>query len=262
MREDLRSYPRTVAWMPLLKLVSPASAYMRRMEEEEDDRRRARRGMTYGRGRGWAVYGPPGGEPPPDIRPPAPTRHQAPQGPSRWAERHHELEAAHREELERGAEELLRTGEATISTPEGPLHTRLVRFWNGTAVLDSELPGAKGSRGRAFTLLERRELKRGPARLAQHLMTEILSLDRKTHPDLWGPPPPEPERVASPGGWTPPPSRRPGWNWVPPGGAVPRPDLMPGWVRFAYHTPFVDRFAFEWMWDHGGWEVAPPAASE
>ncbi len=44
-------------------------------------------------------------------------------------------------------------------------------------------------------------------------------------PDLWGPHPSEPKRVLSPGGWTPPPGVRPGWNWaaawsIPPGGTT------------------------------------------
>src|SRR6266498_5639670 len=116
--------------------------------------------------------------------------------------------------------------------------------------------------GRLFTLVERRQLKEdSPSRLAGHLLSSIISGDHNAHPDLWGPPPPEPERVPSPGGWTPPSGARPAWGWVPPGGAVPRVDLMPWWVRLWYQTPFIDRFAHAWMWRRGGWEVLPPSGS-
>lgn len=63
--------------------------------------------------------------------------------------------------------------------------------------------------------------------------------------------------LSSPGEWTEPAGRRPGWSWVPLG-AVARPDLMPGWVRVWYHTPFIDRYARSWMWRHGGWDVPEP----
>jgi hypothetical protein len=90
------------------------------------------------------------------------------------------------------------------------------------------------------------------------LMIHLPTRDRGAHPlNMWGPPAPEPQRVPSPGGWTPPPGRRAGWNWVPPEGARGRPDLMPRWIRIVYRTPFVDRFAYGWMWNRGGWEVVP-----
>jgi hypothetical protein len=28
---------------------------------------------------------------------------------------------------------------------------------------------------------------------------------------------------------------------------------MPRWVRIWYLLPFVDRYAYAWMWHHGGW---------
>jgi hypothetical protein len=34
---------------------------------------------------------------------------------------------------------------------------------------------------------------------------------------------------------------------------------MPRWVRLWYRTPFIDRYAYEWMWWHGGWSVLVPA---
>ena len=68
---------------------------------------------------------------------------------------------------------------------------------------------------------------------------------------------PEPLEV-SPGRWVAPPGRRPAWNWVPDGhGIRPRLDAVPLWVRLWYRTPFVDRFAYVWMWHHGGWWVHP-----
>lgn len=64
--------------------------------------------------------------------------------------------------------------------------------------------------------------------------------------------------VLSPGGWTPPPSARPGWDWVPNGAAMPRADLAPLWVRVLYELPGLDRYAAQWMWTHGAFEVQPP----
>src|SRR6266511_6462694 len=69
---------------------------------------------------------------------------------------------------------------------------------------------------------------------------------------------PQVQRVPSPGGWTPPPGVKPGWEWVPPGGASPRLEAMPAWVKLWYRTPFLDRWAYAWMWEHGGWWVDPP----
>ena len=66
-------------------------------------------------------------------------------------------------------------------------------------------------------------------------------------------------RVTSPGGWAAPPGVRPGWNWGPPDGMVPRTDRAPRWVRWWCATPFVDRYAYAWMWWHGAWDVFPPA---
>ncbi len=54
-----------------------------------------------------------------------------------------------------------------------------------------------------------------------------------------------------------PPGHLPGWNWVPPTGAAPRPDLAPRWLRWAYRTPFLDRWAYAVMWHRGYWEVLP-----
>lgn len=67
-------------------------------------------------------------------------------------------------------------------------------------------------------------------------------------------------RVLSPGGWSPPAGVKPGWNWLPQDhGASPRLDLVPRWVRIWCHLPWIDRFAYVWMWHHGCWEIALPA---
>jgi hypothetical protein len=66
--------------------------------------------------------------------------------------------------------------------------------------------------------------------------------------------------VRSPGDWTAPRGLRPGWDWLPEHGAIPRLRAMPRWVRLWYRTPFLDRYAYEWMWWHGGWSVLVPAA--
>jgi hypothetical protein len=70
-----------------------------------------------------------------------------------------------------------------------------------------------------------------------------------------------PDQVLSPGGWSPPDaSQLPGWDWVPPQGAIPRPDLAPFWVRVWHEMPYLDRYASNWMWEHGAYEVLPPSA--
>ena len=35
---------------------------------------------------------------------------------------------------------------------------------------------------------------------------------------------------------------------------------MPRWGRIWYRTPFIDRYAYEWMWWHAGWSVLVPAS--
>lgn len=67
-----------------------------------------------------------------------------------------------------------------------------------------------------------------------------------------------PVAVPSPGGWQPPPGALPAWNWIPPEhGLSPRMDRVPWWVRLWWRAPILDRFAYAWMWDHGGWDVVP-----
>jgi hypothetical protein len=70
----------------------------------------------------------------------------------------------------------------------------------------------------------------------------------------------ETEAAPSPGGWRPPAGARPAWQWAPPDGLRIRLDRVPLWVRLWYRTPIVDRHAHSWMWEHGGWDVLPPAA--
>lgn len=65
--------------------------------------------------------------------------------------------------------------------------------------------------------------------------------------------------VPSPGEWVPPPGLRPGWQWLPEHGAVPNLRAMPRWARIWYWAPLLDRYAYEWMWWHGGWSVLTPA---
>jgi hypothetical protein len=72
----------------------------------------------------------------------------------------------------------------------------------------------------------------------------------------------ETEAVPSPAGWQPPDGARPGWSWLPPDGLRDRLDRVPRWVRLWFKTPLVDRYAHAWMWEHGGWDVLPPSASD
>lgn len=64
--------------------------------------------------------------------------------------------------------------------------------------------------------------------------------------------------VASPGQWIAPAGQRPAWEWLPEHGASPNLQAVPRWVRVWFRTPFIDRFAYEWMWWHGGWSVLVP----
>src|SRR5436309_137120 len=68
---------------------------------------------------------------------------------------------------------------------------------------------------------------------------------------------PEPDLVRSPGGWIPPPRSKPGWDWLPPDGGTPDMLGMPRWLRVWYRTPFLDRRAHVYMWQHGYYWVGP-----
>ncbi len=59
----------------------------------------------------------------------------------------------------------------------------------------------------------------------------------------------------SPAGWLVPAGVKPGWDWLPSNGARARLELMPVWVRVWYYTPLIDKYAYVWMWNHGGWEI-------
>jgi hypothetical protein len=72
----------------------------------------------------------------------------------------------------------------------------------------------------------------------------------------------ETEAVPSPAGWQAPDGVLPAWSWAPPDGLQPRLDRVPAWVRLWYHTPLADRYAYAWMWEHGGWDVLPPGLSD
>jgi hypothetical protein len=65
--------------------------------------------------------------------------------------------------------------------------------------------------------------------------------------------------VPSPGDWIVPDGMRPGWEWLPEYGACANLRAVPRWVRAWYRTPFIDRYAYEWMWWHGGWSVLVPS---
>ena len=67
---------------------------------------------------------------------------------------------------------------------------------------------------------------------------------------------------ASPGHWIVPAGQRPGWSWLPPQGAIPQLRAVPPWVRVWYRLPLVDRYAYSYMWHHGGWAVLPLAGDD
>src|SRR5690349_21603403 len=71
-----------------------------------------------------------------------------------------------------------------------------------------------------------------------------------------------PDSWASPAGWVAPDGHLPGWNWTPPDGVQFRRDRVPRWVRGWSRAPFVDRWAYAWMWHHGGFDAVPYEADD
>ncbi|TWP32312.1 hypothetical protein FGL98_24450 [Leekyejoonella antrihumi] len=43
---------------------------------------------------------------------------------------------------------------------------------------------------------------------------------------------------------------------------MPNLHAIPRWARLWYRIPFIDRYAYEWMWWHGGWSVLVPGDSQ
>jgi hypothetical protein len=66
--------------------------------------------------------------------------------------------------------------------------------------------------------------------------------------------------VLSPGGWDSPQGTKPGWNWTPPGGIIPDFKRAPLRARFLESLPYLDRFIYPWMWNHGYFLVHRPGA--
>ena len=67
----------------------------------------------------------------------------------------------------------------------------------------------------------------------------------------------------TPAGWVAPAGTLPAWNWIPAGhGLSPRLDRVPRWVRIWFRTPFIDRYAYVWMWHHGGWDLNSGEAAD
>ena len=64
--------------------------------------------------------------------------------------------------------------------------------------------------------------------------------------------------VSSPGGWKPPQGVKPGWDWAPSSGVTPDFKRAPLSARLLESLPFLDRFIYPWMWDHGYFLVHRP----
>lgn len=97
--------------------------------------------------------------------------------------------------------------------------------------------------------------RRLPRRSASYsaARTPLLS----PRPERNATPDPHERRRPSPGGWESPQGAKPMWDWTPSGGGVLRLDRAPLWIRACYHTPVLDRWARQWLWRHGGWDVEP-----
>jgi hypothetical protein len=168
-----------VAWTVVLWVVNPAGAYMRRQER--------RRGYSDGRGgrgrprRRFAAYGD------------RPFRVQIQAvAPDMDPAQREELIRAHRErqeaaerafagDAERTAGQLLATGHAVVSSSQhedhGSIELRLVRFWNGTGVLDSVRLDPAGRVSSSSSLLDRRDMRTLTVEnLARRVVTSIAHL--------------------------------------------------------------------------------------
>ena len=108
-----------------------------------------------------------------------------------------------------------------------PVSTQLTRMWNGVG--------------------SRRQVPARPAPIRIELAERRPGLTTRSFTS-----------VLSPGDWVVPDGFRPGWEWLPEHGAVPNLRGVPRWVRLWYATPWLDRFAYQWMWWHGGWSVRIP----
>jgi hypothetical protein len=135
-----------MAWLPLLRVVNPASAYVQR----------ALRSLQ----RPWSLEN--------DDAAEAAARERT----ERFAKA-----ATQSSAFEVRARELLEVGTTVISTAAGAIHVRLVRFWNRAAVLDCRLARSPGMTGSTFSLVDRRELRGDPVpMLARRLQTSVRNL--------------------------------------------------------------------------------------
>ncbi len=137
-----------------------------------------------------------------------------------------------------------------------------IPVWLAMAAAGWALSGAAGMAGgvvvayaaeAAFSY--RKPAGSGPVRVSAEEIAARAEARRIQH--RW-----QTEAVPSPAGWRPPAGSQPAWTWAPPHGLRARLDRVPSWVRLWYRAPFVDRYAHAWMWEHGGWDVLPPAAQD
>lgn len=141
------AYASWMAWLPLLRVVNPASAYVQRSLR--------------------ALQGP--------LPPEQDADAQA--GARGRTERFASVAKAPSSAFEIHARELLKAGTTEIPTARGAIDVRLVRFWNGAAILDCRLARTAGPTGLTFSLVDRRELRGDPVSvLARRLQTSILNL--------------------------------------------------------------------------------------
>ena len=138
-----------------------------------------------------------------------------------------------------------------------------IPLWLAAAAAGWALSGAAGLVGGvvlaylaegAFSY--RKPASQGPVRAAAEDIAAARAQARRIQ-RRW-----EAQAAPSPAGWQPPAGSRPGWDWAPPDGLRARLDRVPGWVGLWYKTPFADRYAYGWMWYHGGWDVLPPTAQD
>jgi hypothetical protein len=88
-----------------------------------------------------------------------------------------EIQAAHGAALEHSALELLMSGTTVLSWGEDRIEARLVRFWNGSGIVEARLPSPSGSEHRTYSLLDRRELRQDPvSHLARNLLSAMVNL--------------------------------------------------------------------------------------
>jgi hypothetical protein len=161
-----------VAWLAILRVVNPASAYVQRVQRVlnpgpvQQRRRRRDDGPLL-----LPAESSPHSQTASSRQPPAAVQ-------ERYQTLRAELEPI-RSALEEPVRALLKSGASGFRAKSGLIDLKLVRFWNGTGILQGRLLGTDGwSRGPVFSLVDRRSLRQDPPTdLERMLFSTMLNLE-------------------------------------------------------------------------------------